>query len=65
MRIVINEFGRIIGQDNADRAIQTGENVVVISRDLAKVADLVKGVGHVRYLGPWGSTTAYLVERAA
>jgi len=65
MRIVINESGRIIRQDNADLALQTDENVVVISRDLAKLASLVKGVGRVRYLGPWGSTTAYLVERAA
>ena len=65
MRIVINESGRIIRQADADPARETDENVVVISRDLAKVANLAKGVGRVRYLGPWGSTPAYLVESAA
>jgi hypothetical protein len=65
MRIVINESGRIIRQAAADPMRETNDNVVVISRDLAKVAELAKGVGQVRYLGPWGSTPAYLVERAA
>jgi hypothetical protein len=64
MRIVINEAGRIIGQAD-DLTLRKDENVVVISRDLAKVVNLAKGVGRVRYLGPWGSTPAYLVARAA
>ena len=65
MRIVINETGRIIRQADNGLTLQKDENVVVISRDLAKVVNLAKGVGRVRYLGPWGSTPAYLVARAA
>jgi len=65
MRIVINETGRIIRQADANSTRETDQNVVVISRDLTKVASLANGVGRVRYLGPWGSTPAYLVERAA
>jgi hypothetical protein len=65
MRIVINETGKIIGQADNDVARQKDDNVVVISRDMGKVTNLFEGVGRVRYLGPWGSTPAYLVERAA
>jgi hypothetical protein len=65
MRIVINESGRIIAQANADLRRQADENVVVISRDPAKVTNLAKGTGRVCYLGPWGSTPAYLAELAA
>ena len=44
---------------------QEKKNVVVSSRNPGKVAGLANRDAQVLYLGPWGSATAYLVERAA
>jgi hypothetical protein len=49
----------------AQQLLRSHEDVMVLSRDPWAVASMVNRRATVRYLGPWGSLGAFLVERFA
>ena len=63
MRVVINSTAGNAGRVVADQLLQGKEDLMIISRDPAMIAGIVNRGARVRYLGPWGSATAFLLER--
>jgi hypothetical protein len=63
MQLIINAQAAKTRRLVAGQLLRTKEDLMIISRDPAMVPGLVNVGARVRYLGPWGSAGAYLVEQ--